>query len=161
MSGQEAGTSGGLEASSSAPQVVPQEATACPQDDQGIIASLRREINNQEQKHHRQMETVQEQHRRYYALMSEATVEMNIMRINFEATEVGLARARTPVGLRTAVLSDIAKLMEGTALGCGDRASKLRRLLLTWHKDKNRQGLRIVCKSVSQILTDERKQARQ
>ena len=34
------------------------------------------------------------------------------MRINFEATEVALARARTPVGLRTSVLSDIAKLME-------------------------------------------------
>ena len=66
-----------------------------------------------------------------------AQVEMNIMRINFEATEVGLARARTPVGLRTAVLSDIAELMEGTALGCGDRASKLRRLLLTWHKGQH------------------------
>jgi len=66
-----------------------------------------------------------------------AQVEMNIMRINFEATEVALARARTPVGLRTSVLSDIAKLMEGTALGSGDRASKLRRLLLTWHEGQH------------------------
>ncbi len=47
---------------------------ACLQGDQGIIASLRREIKNQEQKHYRQMETVQEQHGRYLALMSEATV---------------------------------------------------------------------------------------
>jgi len=64
-------------------------------------------------------------------------MEMDIMRINFEATEVALARARTPAGLSTSVLFDIAQLMEGNALGSGDRASKLRRLLLTWHEGQH------------------------
>ena len=62
------------------------------------------------------------------------------------SNEAALARARIPAGLRMSVLADVAQLMEGNTLGSGDRASKLRRLLLTWHEGQHISSFVVVPK---------------